>query len=185
MPEDNVQETPEQAESTESPRAPQAAPAPPRKRGVSGGAIIFLVIGVIAVVAGTFYSAEIKHILTMQPWDKSAPMAVIETATQALQNRDKEALLSVGPSLPVIDEDGVITAVKPGPQAQRNLPVESLSPSGSASEAILKYDYRPVKGFLNAFLQTEDGGWVSMTLKREKGVWQVTALGVEPGPPTE
>lgn len=182
MPEDNVQETPEKSES---PQAPQAAPAPPKKKGLSGGAIIILVIGVIAVVAGTFYAAEIKHIWILQPWNKSAPMAVIEAATQALQSHDKEALQSVGPGLVVIDQDGVITAVKPGPQAQRDLPVESVSPSGSASEAVLRYDYRPVKGFLNAYLPTEDGSWVRMTLRREKGVWQVTALAAEPVLPTE
>ena len=93
MPEDNVQKTPEKSES---PQAPQAAPAPPKKKGLSGGAIIILVIGVIAVVAGTFYAAEIKHRWILQPWNKSAPMAVIEAATQALQSRDKEALQSVG-----------------------------------------------------------------------------------------
>lgn len=175
MPEDKAQETPEQG--VEAP--PEAAP--PRKRGVSGGAIAALVIGVVVVVAVTFYAAEIKHFFVLQPWSKAAPLAVVESASQALKNRDKAALLAVGPSLPVVGEE-TLEGVKPGPQAQRTVSVEELTPVGGAADAVLQYDYRPMKGFVAAYLPTASGEWVSMTLKREKGEWQVTSISLGSAP---
>jgi hypothetical protein len=102
--------------------APAPAPAAPAKRrGVSAGAVIVLVIGLVAMLAVGWYAQEIKAYYKLQIWNKKAPLVPIEAFGKALQANDATALEAVSPGIAIEQANGVISTIKP-PHAPAQMP---------------------------------------------------------------
>jgi len=171
----------EEAQSSEpgaTPGTPPAAPkAPPKKKaGLSKGAVATLIIGVIVVVAVTFYAGEIKWCMKLQPWNKAAPCAVVNRFQEALKNGDvptaKELL---GGERATVNVEGTrITAVKPAESAPQMPPVDASKViiAGKASSGQVKFEIAAVRGSASITAKSEQGKDVTFVLTKSKeGQW--------------
>ncbi|MBD3174776.1 MAG: hypothetical protein GF320_06335 [Armatimonadia bacterium] len=181
MSEESSDKKPDQPQAGDAP-----APEPPKKKSVSGGAVIILVLGVVAVLAGTFYAAEIKNFVTLQPWSKGGPLDYVDELAEALRSRDRAKVEALAPEIQLPGEEGPITEVKgdASPMAPA-LPVAKVTPTSPAAEGRVIYDYRPKRGHLTIYLPAEGGGYVSMMVKPIDGQWQAFMVGNVAQPPAE
>lgn len=178
------------AENTGSP-SNGGALAPSGRRASAGGArpkrrvgaILLLVVGVICVLAGGFYSHEVKSFLTLTPWSRGEPKEAIGGLMAGLEARDPAQVRACidEETILVVEEAGRVTALRAGGASMKNpsnpVPVERLLPA-SPDSATFRYDLSAPTPGLEVRVPCANGCSLDLTLNRRTGGWRVAKFGL-------
>jgi len=178
-------QTPQQP--TEAPEKATSAPPAPR-RGVSGSAMMVLVVAVGVLIPLAYFFPEMKSYIRLQPWNPSGPRQAVQQFFTALEAGDKttlEGLAPKGAAVQVVEEGGKIAAIKVGGSPmQPPSSVVGLKVSGSLDAARLKYSYKAPRSSVEATVPLEGGREAVLMLQRPAGKWVIMSFssGIPPQP---
>jgi len=165
-----------------APPDPPATPAPPpvlpaQKRGVSPAAVVVLVVGVVCVLLGTYYAAEVRGFFGIKPWNKTAPKAFVAQYVAAMRAEDAATVKSLtGGSVQVIDEGGRLTKLKTGGPMAPARPATDYLPSGDPNQGTVSFRVTATQAFALVGVSAADGKTLEFKVSAEKGGWKVTDI---------
>jgi hypothetical protein len=158
---------------------PETAAPTPRKRGVSLGAVITLVVGCAIVFPTLYYWKDLSGLFQLQAWSKAGPRQAVDRFGEALRSGDAAAMEGmVAESMIAIvkSPDGAIQGFKSklAPMAPV-VSVEAATPLGPAAGAAVKYRVVDVP---LAMLSVPNavGGTANYSVTRRGGRWLVAEL---------
>lgn len=167
---------------TENQAPPEQAAARPgvRRRGVSTGAVVTLVVGVAVVAAVAYFHPELTGILNLKPWDRAEPAAMVDRFFEAARASDRATTEQLCPGVEVEMAEGAIAGLKsPNSSPQmRPTPIERLLPLESAASVTPSYDFR--RRSVKMVIPTGEGEALTLVLKRPKTEWVIVGFRVDP-----
>jgi len=170
-----------EAQRPSSPESqPEARPSSPAKRpGVSRGAVIALVVGLVALLPLLYFSEVIVGAVRLQAWSKAGAISAVKEFVQAVESGDEARVQAfAGPTgILCTVADGRITAVKTDAKAAQkpSIPTEKLIPTSYEPDADSRYIFS-MKPPVLVLVLPAPGGRISFDVTRTDGKWVVMGI---------
>jgi hypothetical protein len=188
MAEDGRDPSEEMNDTTQAGGRPSTGPpkgqAKPKKRSRVGDIIIVVVLAVSALCAAAFFE-QIQTACQLQMWSKSGPRTAVAEVQKALESGDLTAtrLYLREDSYAITVAGGAITMVKDSRSAHTEPEaLASIIPTGSVSDAPMKYDLDAIQGGVTICVDTPSGTEAWYKLLRDENGWYVHQLTPRAGP---
>ncbi|HQK93335.1 MAG TPA: hypothetical protein PLD23_07505 [Armatimonadota bacterium] len=145
---------------------------------ISKGAVAVLVIGIVAVILGTYFAGEIQNFVALRAWSTGAARAAAGRLVEAMKNRDLETVKGLcGPDVKVGEAEGQLTGIgQAGPMAPPPIPIDLLLPSESVDQATISFDIPPPRGTALVTIAGPEGRTIKYHLKPTKGKWLLVGV---------
>jgi len=156
-----------------------AASGPARRPAVSRGAVVALVIGLVALFPLLYFSEAIVGAVTLQAWSKAGAVATIQEFANAVQAGDEAKLQSLaGPAgFKCTFESGRIVRLKTDAKAAQKpeIPTERALPTSFVPGPESRYLFGTKPPLLVLVLPAQEGR-VSFDMTRAQGKWRILGL---------
>lgn len=145
---------------------------------ISKGAIVVLVVGIVAVILGTYFAGEIQNYVALRAWSTSAARAAAGRLVEAIKSGDLQTVKGLcGPDVKVGEAEGRLTGIGlAGPMAPPPIPIALLIPSESVDQATISFDIPPPRGTALITIAGPEGRTIKYHLKPSKGKWLLVGI---------
>lgn len=145
---------------------------------ISKGAIVILVVGIVAVILGTYFAGEIQNFIALRAWSTGAARAAAGRLVEAIKNADLETVKGLcGPDVKVGEAEGQLTGIgQAGPMAPPPIPIALLIPTEGVDKATISFDIPPPRGTALITIAGPEGRTIRYHLKPSKGKWLLVGI---------
>jgi hypothetical protein len=138
---------------------------------------LVVVVALLVLVPGTFYSQEIGAWFRLRAWSPEGPRAAAQAFVEAIRANDvaaAEALSTLPLEAPQVD--GAIKTLKHKGEQAKATPVEELLPTSGIGDAAVTYGLEKNREDARITVPNSVGGRATFILVRAGGQWKVQAF---------
>jgi len=145
---------------------------------VSRGAVVVLIVGLVAVILVTYFTAEIQNFVALRAWSKGSARAAASRLIEGIRNRDLATVKGMcGDEVKVGEAEGKLTGLgQAGQMAPPPIPIASVTPAEEVGKAEISFEIRPPKGTALVTIAGPEGRTIKYHLKPVKGKWLLVGI---------